>query len=63
MAIKKKKPLTGAQRTKASNNRKIAAGLVSARVWMHPDETESVRAYAAKKPLTKAILKSLKEEK
>ena len=59
VTVKKKKALTGAQRTKRNADKKIEAGLVSARMWIHPDEADAVRAYANKKPLTKVILKNL----
>lgn len=55
------KPLTASQRVKRSNQRKRDAGLINPRVWMHPDDAGKVRAYAAKQPKTKAILKSLKD--
>ena len=55
-----KKPMTGADRTRASTKKYKAAGLIQAKVWAHPDEAPGVRAYAAEQPLTKAILDELK---
>lgn len=54
MAVKKK-PVSGADRTRNSVKRKKDAGLIQAKVWVHPDEAAKVRAYAAKQPKTKAI--------
>lgn len=59
MTIKKTKPLSDADRTKRSNQRRKDAGLIHGKVWMHPDEAAKVRAYAAKQPKTKAILSML----
>ena len=56
-----KKPMTGAERTRASTQKYRAAGLIQAKVWTHPDEAPGVRAYAAEQPLTKAILDELKK--
>lgn len=55
-----KKPVTGADRTRASVKRYQAGGLIQAKVWVHKTEAPGVRAHAAKQPLTKAILKELK---
>lgn len=53
------KPIPLADRVRNSVKRRKAAGLIQAKVWVHPDEAGAVRKYAAKKPLTKAILKEL----
>lgn len=58
MATKKQKVLTGAQRVARSVQKKKDAGLIQAKVWVHPDEADAVRAYAGKKPLTKQCLKN-----
>lgn len=50
---------TGAQRVAASVKRRKDKGLIQAKVWVHPDEAKAVREYAAKKPLTKSIIKEL----
>ena len=55
MAVKKQKAKTSAERTQKSVQKKKDAGLIHAKVWVHPDEAAKVRAYAAKQPLTKAI--------
>lgn len=55
-----KKPLTGAERTRASTRKYQKAGLIHGKVWMHPDEASGVRAHAAAQPKTKAILDELK---
>lgn len=56
----KKQVKTGAQRVAGSVKRYKDAGLIQAKVWVHPEEADSVRTYASKKPLTKAIRKELK---
>ena len=58
MAEETKTALTGAQRQARSVKRKKAAGMIQAKVWVHPDEAAKVRAYAAKQPKTKAALKN-----
>lgn len=50
---------TQAERTKRSVKKRKDAGLMHIKVWVHPDEVEAVRKYAARKPKTKAILKGL----
>ena len=55
-----KKPITGADRTRASVQKYQAADLIQAKVWVHRSEAPGVRAHAAEQPLTKAILKELK---
>ena len=56
-----KKPMTGADRTRASTKKYKAAGLRQLKVWAHPDEAPDVRAHAAEQPLTKAIMAELKQ--
>ena len=53
------KSTTSTVRAKESNTRKKAAGLIQAKVWVHPDETAPVHACAKKQPLTAAIRKGL----
>ena len=55
MAVKKTQAVPGNKRTQKSVQKKRDAGLIQAKVWVHPDEADKVRAYAAKQPLTKAI--------
>ena len=55
------KPVTTANRVKASNKRRKDAGLIQGKVWFHPDDSDAVRAYAAKRPKTKQILTALKK--
>ena len=55
MAKTKIKALTGAARVARSVRLRKNAGLIQAKVWVHPDEADAVRAYAGKKPKTKAI--------
>jgi len=55
MAAKKKKVLSGSQRVTRNSDKKKDAGLMRANIWVHPDEVENVRKYAAKQPKTKAI--------
>jgi len=57
--MSEQKALTGAQRQARSVQRRKDAGLIQAKVWVHPDEAAAVRAYAAKKPKTKAALKNV----
>lgn len=59
MASETKKPLTGSQRVKRSTDRYKAAGLIHAKVWVHPDEVGKVRNYAKKQPKTKEVFKTL----
>jgi len=53
------KAMTGAERTRRSVKLRKDAGLIQAKVWVHPDEADAVRAYASKKPATKAVLATL----
>ncbi len=39
--------------------RRKEAGLIQAKVWVHPEEADAVRKYAARKPKTKEIMKRL----
>lgn len=55
----KTKAVPGNKRTQKSVQKRKDAGLIQAKVWVHPDEAGTVRTYAGKKPLTKAILKAL----
>lgn len=55
-----KKPITGAQRTAASKAKYQKAGLIQAKVWIHPGEAPMLRVYASRRPLTKTIMKELK---
>lgn len=57
---KVKKPVSNADRTRNSVQKYKDAGLIQAKVWVHPDEAAAVRVYAAKKPKTKTVLKKLK---
>ena len=61
MAVKKPKALTPAQRVRRVKDRKIAAGMVTIKIDVHPDDSEAVRKYAAKRPATKAAIKRFKE--
>jgi quinolinate synthase len=36
------------------------AGLIQAKIWVHPEEAHGVRLHAAKQPKTKPILEYLK---
>ena len=56
----KQQPLSSADRTRNSVKKYKDAGLIQAKVWVHPDEAAKVRIYAGKQPETKAILKDLK---
>lgn len=51
--------LTPAERTKKSVQKRKDAGLMQIKVWVDPEEADAVRKYAARKPLTKEILKEL----
>ena len=42
--------------TAAHKDRRKAAGLVHAKVWVHPDETGELREFAASLPLTEVAL-------
>lgn len=57
---KVKQPVSQADRTRSSVQKYKDAGLIQAKVWVHPDEAPATRAYAGKKPKTKAILSKLK---
>ncbi len=59
MAKPKIKPMTGAQRVSRSVRLRKDAGLTQIKVWVHPDDADAVRTYAAKKPETKALLATL----
>lgn len=50
---------TSAERTKRSVKKRKDAGLIQIKVWVDPEEADAVRKYAARKPLTKVILKEL----
>lgn len=54
-----KKPVSAADRTKAYKKRRTDVKLCQVKVWTTIDEAPAVRAYAASRPLTKAILKEL----
>ena len=51
---------TNSQCVKDSVKKYNDAGLMQAKVWVHPEEAKAVRNYAACKPKTKLILKELK---
>ena len=64
----KKKAVPGNKRTQKSVQRRKDAGLIQIKVWVKDQtdepaivvtEADKVRAYAAKQPLTKAVLKDL----
>ena len=57
----KKVPLSNTARNKRSVAKYRKAGLIQAKVWVHPDESDKTRSYAAKQPLTKPILKALRD--
>ena len=69
MATEIKKAQTGAERLRKSNDKKKAAKLRQISVWvvdqrgvnLHDEKSEAdrIRDYAAKQPVTKAILKTL----
>ncbi len=59
MAVKKKKPKSNADSVRDSVKRKKDAGLIQAKVWVHPEEAAAVRKYAARKPKTKECLNNV----
>ena len=56
---KKQQPKTNAEAVRDHVKRRKAAGLIQAKVWVHPEEADAVRRYAARKPKTKEILQEL----
>ena len=53
-------PKSSAETTRNSVQKYKNAGLIQAKVWVHPKEAQAVRLYAAKQPLTKPLLDYLK---
>jgi len=53
--------LSSTQSTARSTKRYRNAGLQHTKVWVHPSEADDVRNYARKKPLTRAILRALRD--
>lgn len=51
--------MSGAERTRAYNNRRKDAGLIQIKVFVHPDDAPATRNYAARRPATKAVLTNL----
>lgn len=56
-------PKSSAETTRDSVQKYRNAGLIQAKVWIHPEEAQKVRLYAAKQALTKPLLDYLKGEK
>lgn len=56
-------PKSTAERTRDNVRKYRAAGLIQAKIWVHPAEAPTVRAYAAKQTLTGGIRSCLKEGK
>lgn len=56
----KNKPLTGAERTRRNKLKYQEAGLMHAKVWIHPEEAQKLRNMASEMPLTKAARIRLK---
>ena len=53
-------PKSSAEATRDSVQKYRNAGLIQAKIWIHPKEAWKVRLYAAKQALTKPILDYLK---
>jgi len=55
------KALTGAERVRQLGVRYRKAGLKQIKLWMHPDDAASTRAYVDRKPKTKAARAAAKQ--
>ena len=51
--------MTGAERVRRVSDKKRTAGLRQIKIWVHPDEADRVRNYAANQPMTKFIIGNL----
>jgi hypothetical protein len=52
--------MTQVERTRRNNDKYKAAGMRQIKVWVHPDNAQSVRYFAETQPLTKAAKESMK---